>query len=113
MLPSSRESFGQVLVEAMACGVAPVAAASLGPAHIIEDGRTGWLFDIDDAHALTDALVEAIDDAEERGRRAAAAEQAALERFTWPAVAGRLERILRAAVASSGAREGADMSDSV
>jgi glycosyltransferase involved in cell wall biosynthesis len=113
VLPSSRESFGQVLVEAMACGVAPVAAASLGPAHIIEDGRTGWLFDIDDADALTDALVQAIDDGAERDRRAAAAEQAALERFTWPAVAGRLERILRAAATSSGAREGADMSDSV
>ncbi|MCW2958022.1 MAG: glycosyl transferase group 1 [Solirubrobacterales bacterium] len=111
VLPSSRESFGQVIVEAMACGVAPVAAASLGPAHIIEDGQTGWLFDVDDADALTDALAQAIDDEVERARRAAAAEQAALERFTWPAVAGRLERILRAAAAST--RDCADVPDSV
>ena len=35
VLPSARESFGQVIVEAMACGVPAVAAASLGPAKII------------------------------------------------------------------------------
>jgi glycosyltransferase involved in cell wall biosynthesis len=111
VLPSVRESFGQVIVEAMACGVAPVAAASLGPAHIIEDGRTGWLFDIDDADALTDALVHAVDDGIERKRRARAAEQAALERFTWPAVAGRLELILRSAATT--AHDRADVPDSV
>jgi len=110
VLPSARESFGQVIVEAMGCGVAPVAAASLGPAQIIDDGHTGWLFDIDDAQALTAALVQAIDDEPERRRRAAAAERAALERFTWPAVAGRLERILRSAAAVPGR---ADVPDTV
>lgn len=95
VLPSARESFGQVIVEAMACSVAPVAAASLGPAHIIDDGRTGWLFAVDDGEALTAALVEAIEHPAERRRRARLAEEAALERFTWPAVSGRLERLLR------------------
>jgi glycosyltransferase involved in cell wall biosynthesis len=107
VLPSARESFGQVLVEAMACGVAPLAAASLGPAQIIDDGTTGWLFDVDDAPALTAALVHAIDHPIERARRARAAEQVALERFTWPAVGGRLSRILRAA-ATTPAGERAD-----
>lgn len=100
VLPSARESFGQVIVEAMACGVAPIAAASLGPAHIIDDGRTGWLFDVDDGAALTAALVEALEHPPERRRRARAAEEAALERFTWPAVSSRLGRILRAAAGS-------------
>ena len=48
VLPSARESFGQVIVEAMACGVPAVASAALGPAHIVDDGKTGWLFDIHD-----------------------------------------------------------------
>lgn len=94
VLPSERESFGQVIVEAMACGVAPIAAASLGPAQIIHDGQTGWLFDVDDRRALTTALVAAVNDPLERARRARLGEQAALDRFTWPAVAQRLARIL-------------------
>jgi glycosyltransferase involved in cell wall biosynthesis len=95
VLPSLRESFGQVLVEAMACGVPPIAAASLGPAHIIDDGETGWLFGVHEPAALTDALVAAVNDAGERKRRAALAERAALDRFTWPAIAGELEQTLR------------------
>ena len=95
VLPSARESFGQVIVEAMACGVPAVAAASLGPAQIVEDGETGWLFDVDDRAAFADALVDAVNDPAELARRARAGELAALERFTWPAVAGRLDGILR------------------
>ena len=95
VLPSARESFGQVIVEAMACGVPAVAAASLGPAKIIDDGKTGWLFGVDDRAACADALVAATGDPAERARRADAGETAALARFTWPAVAGRLDGILR------------------
>jgi len=94
VLPSERESFGQVIVEAMACGVPPIAAASLGPAHIIRDGQTGWLFDIDDRRALTNALVDGVNNPAERARRAKLGEQAALDRFTWPAVSQRLARVL-------------------
>ncbi len=106
VLPSARESFGQVIVEAMACGVAPIASASHGPAHIIDDGETGWLFDVNDRDGLTGALVEAVNDPAERKRRAARAEQAALERFTWPAIAEQLERILREATRPPGRRHG-------
>jgi len=95
VLPSVRESFGQVIVEAMACGVPAIASASLGPAHIVDDGETGWLFDLHDPAALVDALVDAVNDPAERARRAKLAEHAALDRFTWPAIAGELERILR------------------
>jgi glycosyltransferase involved in cell wall biosynthesis len=97
VLPSARESFGQVIVEAMACGVAPISSDSYGPAHIIDDGETGWLFHIHDRAGLVDALVEAVDDADERQRRAARAQRAALDRFTWAAIAERYEGILRGA----------------
>jgi glycosyltransferase involved in cell wall biosynthesis len=106
VLPSARESFGQVIVEAMACGVAPIASASHGPAHIIDDGQTGWLFDLDDGAALADALVEAIDRPAERERRAARAERVALERFTWPAIAEQVERVLRDAARRAPRRHG-------
>jgi glycosyltransferase involved in cell wall biosynthesis len=97
VLASARESFGQVLVEAMACGVPPIAAASHGPVHIVDDGATGWLFDVDDRAALTAALVAAADDGAERARRARRARETALERFAWPSIAGRVAEVLRSA----------------
>ena len=39
--------------------------------------------------------MDAVNRPEERARRARLAERAALDRFAWPAIAGRLERILR------------------
>lgn len=98
VLPSARESFGQVIVEAMACGIPAIAAASLGPANIIKDGETGWLFDVDDRAALTAALVEAVNDPRERARRARLGRVNVGERFTWPALGARLEGILDRAV---------------
>jgi glycosyltransferase involved in cell wall biosynthesis len=95
VLPSAREAFGQVLVEAMACRLPVIAANALGPASIVIDGETGWLFAPDDRAQLTDVLVEAISDADERARRAATARADALDRFTWPALARRVEAILR------------------
>ena len=104
VLPSVRESFGQVIVEAMACGVPAIAAASLGPAKIIDDGKTGWLFAVDDRAGLADALVAAVNDPDERARRARLGVQDANDRFTWAAIAGRLEGILQRAASSGRAR---------
>jgi glycosyltransferase involved in cell wall biosynthesis len=97
VLPSERESFGQVIVEAMGCGLPAIATASLGPRHIVEDGETGWLVPVDDREALAAALAAAVGDPAERERRARRAWRAAHERFTWPVIAERLEAILRAA----------------
>jgi len=56
LLPSLCEGFGLVLVEAMACGLAPVASNSQGPAEIIEDGHNGVLINPRDVDAIVDAL---------------------------------------------------------
>jgi len=95
VLPSVEESFGQVLVEAMACGLPVIAANALGPARIVEDGKVGWLFEPDDPRSLTAALIHAAEDPAERARRARRAAADAPARFGWPAIAARLEQILR------------------
>ncbi|MDP9189429.1 MAG: glycosyltransferase family 4 protein, partial [Actinomycetota bacterium] len=41
--PSVLEQFGQVLVEAMACGVPAIAVERGGPATIVDHAETGWL----------------------------------------------------------------------
>ncbi|HWD64233.1 MAG TPA: glycosyltransferase family 4 protein [Solirubrobacteraceae bacterium] len=94
VLASDREQFGQVLIEAMACGRPAIATASLGPATIIEDGSTGWLVPIGDAAALADAMVEAADAPAECERRGRMARGEVCERFSWDAVTGRLAQLL-------------------
>ena len=109
VLASVREQFGQVLVEGMACELPAIAVARYGPAEIVEDGRTGWLVEPDDVDGLADALVAAIDDAQDRRRRGAAARAVAEERYAWPALAGRLAGALDEVTARTppvGEREG-------
>jgi glycosyltransferase involved in cell wall biosynthesis len=96
ILPSDREQFGQTLVEGMACGRPGIAANILGPAGILDDGETGWLFEHDSRDALADALVEAVNDADERRRRGDAALRAARARFAWPSIATRVDQVLSA-----------------
>ena len=87
VLPSVREQFGQVLVEAAACGLPSIAVDAHGPAEIVEDGETGWLVPPDDEDAMVEALVEAAGDDPERSRRGEAAREAARGRYSWPALA--------------------------
>jgi glycosyltransferase involved in cell wall biosynthesis len=105
VLASVREQFGLVLVEGMACGLPAIAVDRFGPGEIVEDGATGWLVEPDDEAALAAALVDAIDRPQERRRRGVLARRAALERWSWPAIAGRLAVVL-ADVAGAGPARG-------
>jgi glycosyltransferase involved in cell wall biosynthesis len=52
VFPSRYEPLGNVVIQAWAHGLPVVAAASQGPAALIEDGRDGILVPVDDADAL-------------------------------------------------------------
>jgi glycosyltransferase involved in cell wall biosynthesis len=93
-LASVREQFGQVLVEAMACGLPPIAVNRFGPGEIVTDGETGWLVEPDDVDALALALRRAIDNPHERAQRGTRARAVAAERYGWPAIAGRFAAVL-------------------
>ena len=86
VLPSVREQFGQVIVEGMACGLPPIAVDAHGPATIIEDGEDGWLIPADDEDAMVEALVQAVNDPDERRRRGDKAYEASRARYSWPAL---------------------------
>jgi glycosyltransferase involved in cell wall biosynthesis len=60
---SRSEGFGNVLVEAMACG-APIVSTSCpgGPAEILENGKWGRLVPVGDAEALAKAMADTLDD---------------------------------------------------
>ena len=93
VLPSVHEQFGQVLVEAMACGLPVIAVAAHGPAEIVDAGETGWLVPPDDEEALVAALVDAVNGADERARRGESAYRMARATYSWPALAGGVARI--------------------
>jgi glycosyltransferase involved in cell wall biosynthesis len=54
--PSITEAFGNVTLEAMACGLPVIAADSTGATNLVRDGETGTLVDPNDVDAYADAL---------------------------------------------------------
>ena len=62
VVPSRREGFGNVVVEAMAAGVPVLAAACPGPAALIEHGRNGFLVEPGSSGALAQAMAALLGD---------------------------------------------------
>jgi glycosyltransferase involved in cell wall biosynthesis len=110
VLPSVKEQFGQVIVEAMACGLPAIAVDAYGPAEIVDHGESGWLVEPDDVSSLANALVEAVNRPAERRRRGAKAAQEAHARYAWPALAQRVAGIYEDAVDATSLRENAALS---
>jgi phosphatidyl-myo-inositol alpha-mannosyltransferase len=73
------ESFGVVLLEAMAAGAPVVASRIEGYANVARDGREGLLATADDPAALRTALRRVLDDADLRARLTAAGRRRADE----------------------------------
>jgi len=56
MTPRWMEAFGNVAIEALACGVPVIAYRRGGPAEIIQDGKTGFLVEPDSIAGLVAAI---------------------------------------------------------
>jgi glycosyltransferase involved in cell wall biosynthesis len=97
VLPSRAESFGAVLVEALACGTPVVATRCGGPEDIVTS-EVGELVPVGDATALAEALARTLADA---GRYDDARLRAhALSGFGWATVVDALERVYARATAT-------------
>jgi UDP-glucose:tetrahydrobiopterin glucosyltransferase len=99
MTPKWIEAFGNVVMEALACGVPVVAYRRGGPAEMVVDGRTGWLVEPD----CVDDLIAAVGRLDELDR--AACRQQAAREYSLAALGLRWERWLGGIVAA-GDRDG-------
>ena len=83
--PSVTETFGNVTLEAMACGVPVVAAAATGSQSLVDDRGNGRLIAPGAIHAFAEALRGYILDPALRARHGAAGEARAAD-FSWDAI---------------------------
>jgi phosphatidylinositol alpha-mannosyltransferase len=96
------ESFGIVLVEAMAAG-APVVASDLDAfRHVLRDGEVGRLVPPGDAAGLAEGLIETLENDAVRERYAAAGCEV-VARYDWSVVASQIMRVYET-VAGSGVK---------
>ncbi len=80
--PSTTDTFGNVTLEAMACGLPVIGARAPGTRTLVEDGESGLLVAPDDPEQLADAALELLIDDVERRRLANGAAQRA-RHFHW------------------------------
>ena len=97
-LSSRYEGFGNVLIEAMACGVPVVATRSPGTQEIVTPGADGLLVDTHAPEAFASALALVIGDLPLRHRMAAASRRSA-DRFRTDSIARAYDAVLSEAVA--------------
>jgi glycosyltransferase involved in cell wall biosynthesis len=84
LTPSTTEAFGNVVLEAMAAGLAVVSADAPSARALIDDGTTGRLCPPEDADAYAMAIGRLIESSAERAKMGAAACAASLD-FSWQA----------------------------
>ncbi|NVN50040.1 glycosyltransferase family 4 protein [Mycolicibacterium hippocampi] len=86
------ESFGIVLVEAMAAGTAVVASDLDAFRRVLSDGDAGRLVPVDDSAALAAGLIEVLTDDALRTRLVDCATEA-VQRYDWSVVAKQIMRV--------------------
>jgi len=107
VMPSINESFGQVFVEAMACGVPVIAADAGGPPSFInvDPARpNGWLVEPDSSDSLTASMVEAVNDPAARAQRARNGYEVTRRDYSWETLARRTAAVYQQAIEEGAGR---------
>lgn len=97
LFPTLQEGFGMALVEAMACGLAPVATMTGGPREIVQDEVNGLLVPPRDTEAIENALERLIADPALLGRLRRSAYESA-QAYPWRRIAERTVSLYEEAI---------------
>ncbi|HEU4388061.1 MAG TPA: N-acetyl-alpha-D-glucosaminyl L-malate synthase BshA, partial [Blastocatellia bacterium] len=95
LLPSQSESFGLSALEAMACEVPVIATRVGGIPEVVNDGESGYLFEIGDIEGMAGAAKRILDDERERKRLGSAGRAIAVERFASEKIIPQYEDLYR------------------
>ncbi|KSZ57128.1 GDP-mannose-dependent alpha-(1-2)-phosphatidylinositol mannosyltransferase [Rhodococcus pyridinivorans KG-16] len=95
------ESFGIVLVEAMAAGTAVVASQLDAFRRVLRDGQAGVLVPVGDADALARGLLEVLDD-DDRRQSLVDFGSTVVEAYDWPVVADQILRVYETVTVGAG-----------
>ncbi len=87
-----QESFGMVLTRAFACGLPAVASDIPGYREVLT-AESAVAVPPEDTAALADAVCDLVADEPRRAAMGEAARALAVERYSWPGIARRLERV--------------------
>ncbi|MFD1627819.1 glycosyltransferase family 4 protein [Azospirillum griseum] len=104
VLPTVCDGWGQVTVEALACGVPVIVTANAGSADCVKDGVNGFVVPARDPDALAQALETLHRDPDLRAVMAAEARKSAAEVGGWDAYAARLLNIYAAVAPERGGK---------
>ena len=93
LLPSEHEAFGLAALEAMACGVVPVATRTGGVGELITDGEDGFLEPVGDVEAQSGRVLSLLGNGAKFQRMSQAARNTAQTRFCTELIIPQYEKV--------------------
>jgi N-acetyl-alpha-D-glucosaminyl L-malate synthase BshA len=95
LLPSELESFGLAALEAMACGVVPIATRVGGLPEVIDSGNTGFLASVGDVDAMAEFAINVLGDDAKLAKMARQARGVAQSQFCTTKIIPQYEEFYR------------------
>ena len=100
VLPSLNEGISNTVLEAMATGLPVIASSVGGNVELVDDGRTGMLFDAGDVGCLSAHMLQCLQQPQLRLAQGQAGRQVALQRFSLDAMVARYGQVYTGLCAS-------------
>ncbi|MBO8162970.1 MAG: N-acetyl-alpha-D-glucosaminyl L-malate synthase BshA [Brevibacillus sp.] len=95
LLPSEKESFGLVALEAMACGVPVIATRTGGLPEVVRDGECGYLSEVGDVEQMAANTLRLLHDEERYRRFSLAAVERSYHTFCHETITSQYETLYR------------------